>query len=146
MGPNGISMNRQKILVVDDEHHYFLKQIEERLKSRGYDVSVAFGSGEAIQRVQNEKPDLVLLDIMMKQMEGSAFLQQMKRAGLIDNAPIVVLTLKAKMKEFFFVDGDSNYLAKPFNSKHLMEEIRLYLNARKNFGDKAYALRRARLN
>jgi len=66
-------MSKAKILVVDDEPQ-ILKGLEIRLKDSGYDVVVAVDGVEAIQKAQDEKPDLILMDIMMPQMLRTSLL------------------------------------------------------------------------
>jgi len=113
-------------LVVDDEPN-IVSMLQLRLEASNYLVVTAFDGLEALERVKAEKPHLILLDILMPRMDGCTFLQQMKLQGLGGNIPIIVLTGKAKMREFFFIDGVVDFIVKPFDSKNLLCEIARHL-------------------
>lgn len=117
---------RKKILVVDDEPQLVMV-LKKRLETQDYDVVTASDGIEGLEQVAAEKPDLILLDILMPRMDGSQFLHQMKLKGLIGKIPIIVLTAKAAMREFFLVDGVVDFMVKPFESKNLLQEISRHL-------------------
>lgn len=117
---------RKRILVVDDEPNVAM-MIQSRLENENYDVIKAQDGLEALEKVRSEQPDLILLDILMPRMDGCEFLEQMKVQGLMKNIPIIVLTAKASMREFFLVEGVAEFLVKPFNSRHLLGEIARHL-------------------
>lgn len=123
-------MKRAKILIVDDEPG-IVKIIKTRLELNDYNVVTANDGAEALERVKGEKPDLILLDILMPRMDGCEFLHQMKSQSLMGNTPIIVLSAKANMREFFLVEGASEFMVKPFDSKKLLEEIDYHLKHRK---------------
>ena len=123
-------MTKAKILVVDDEPG-IVRIIRTRLEKNEYEVITALNGAEALERVRADKPDLILLDILMPEMDGCEFLQQMKIQGLMNNTPIIVLSAKANMREFFLVEGAVDFIVKPFDSKNLLSEIAHHLQARK---------------
>jgi len=119
-------MDRKKILVVDDEEN-IVKILKTRLESKNYLVCTAYDGLEAIQKVKTEKPNLIILDILMPRMDGASFLHEMKKQKLMTNIPIIVLTAKASMKDFFLVNGAVQFLVKPFDSRLLLGEIEKHL-------------------
>ncbi|MCB9800344.1 MAG: response regulator [Candidatus Omnitrophica bacterium] len=117
---------KKKILVVDDEEAA-RTLLRSRLEASGYCVVTACDGLDALEKVTAEKPDLILLDIMMPRMDGSEFLQRMKTEGHLDYIPVIVLTAKANMREFFLVQGAVDFMVKPFLSKNLLAEIEKHL-------------------
>jgi DNA-binding response OmpR family regulator len=85
----GEFMVKEKILVADDEVD-FLEVIKLRLRANGYDVVTAFNGEEALKKIRNEKPDALLLDIMMPGIDGLEILRQVRLENM--NLPIFILT------------------------------------------------------
>ena len=112
----------RKILVVDDEHDIcdFVKSF---FSDRGYQVLTALNGDEAISIVKKEKPELVLLDIKMKGMDGIAVLKHIKD---IDKSMIVIMVTaledQDKMNEAYRL-GAADYIAKPLVLDHLEETV-----------------------
>ena len=114
-----------KILVVDDEE-LLVKGIRFNLQKDGYEV-IAGGDGiDAVELVREEKPDLVLLDVMMPRMDGLTACGQIRE---FSNVPIILLTAKADDmdKLMGFDNGADDYLTKPFNILELKARIRALL-------------------
>ena len=114
-----------KILVVDDEE-LLVKGIRFNLQNDGYEVITGFNGAEAVHLAQNEKPDLVVLDIMMPEMDGLTACRLIRE---FSNIPIILLTAKAddmdKLMGFDY--GADDYLTKPFNILELKARIRALL-------------------
>ena len=114
-----------KILVVDDEE-LLVKGIRFNLQNEGYTVITGSDGLEAVKLVQDEKPDLVVLDVMMPNMDG------MTACGIIrefSDVPIILLTAKTDDmdKLMGFEHGADDYLTKPFNILELKARIRALL-------------------
>lgn len=114
-----------KILVVDDEA-LLVKGIRFNLQSEGYEVITASDGLEALQALQEHKPDLVVLDVMMPNMDGLTACQKIRE---FSNIPIILLTAKADDmdKLIGFDHGADDYLTKPFNILELKARIRALL-------------------
>ena len=114
-----------KILVVDDEE-LLVKGIRFNLQNEGYEVITGSNGLEAIQKVQNEHPDLVVLDVMMPEMDG---LTACSNIRAFSDIPIILLTAKAADmdKLMGFDSGADDYLTKPFNILELKARIRALL-------------------
>lgn len=121
-GSGGICL---KILVVDDED-LLVKGIKYNLKSDGYEVITGSTGLDAVRLTQEEKPDLVILDIMMPEMDG---LTACSRIREFSNVPIIFLTAKSDDmdKLIGFDHGTDDYLTKPFNILELKARIRALL-------------------
>ena len=114
-----------KILVVDDEA-LLVKGIRFNLQNEGYEVITGSDGLDAVRLVQEESPDLVVLDVMMPNMNG---LTACARIREFSNIPIILLTAKVDDmdKLMGFDHGTDDYLTKPFNILELKARIRALL-------------------
>ena len=114
-----------KILVVDDEA-LLVKGIRFNLQNEGYQVITGSDGLEAVALVENEKPDLVVLDVMMPNMDGMTACAKIRE---FSNVPIILLTAKVEDmdKLMGFEHGADDYLTKPFNILELKARIRALL-------------------
>ncbi|MBS7270798.1 MAG: response regulator [Fibrobacter sp.] len=107
--------SRAKILVIDDTKTNI--EVLEGILSNDYDVFVALDGKKGLLLAEKVKPDLILLDVMMPEMDGCETLHQMKEKRLVDNTPVLFLTAKADSKsEQQGLDlGAVDYITKPFH-------------------------------
>lgn len=114
-----------KILVVDDEK-LLVKGIKFNLENEGYHVVVGYDGEEAVKLAQNEKFDLIILDLMMPKIDG---LEACMRIREFSSVPIIMLTAKAEDtdKLLGFEYGADDYITKPFNILELKARIRALL-------------------
>ncbi len=111
----------KKILVVDDERH-IVRLVEVNLSRAGYEVLTAYDGVEALEVFAREKPDMVVLDVMMPRMDGFEVLKKLQADHSSANVPIIMLTAKAQDADIFrgWSSGVSSYLTKPFNPRELL--------------------------
>lgn len=109
-------MPPKKILVADDEKN-IAKLVKVNLERAGFEVVVASDGIEALKKVEEEKPDLIVLDIMMPRMDGITVLKKLKEKEETKSIPVVMLTVKAEDEDIFrgWQEGADSYLTKPFN-------------------------------
>ena len=114
-----------KILVVDDEE-LFVKGIRFNLQNDGYDVIVGFNGLDAVAQAQAMKPDLIILDVMMPEMDGLTACAKIRE---FSEVPIILLTAKADDmdKLMGFDSGADDYVTKPFNILELKARVRALL-------------------
>ena len=114
-----------KILVVDDEA-LLVKGIRFNLQNEGYEVITGCNGLEAVAQVQQQQPDLVVLDVMMPEMDGLTACSKIRE---FSNVPIIMLTAKTDDmdKLIGFDHGVDDYLTKPFNILELKARIRALL-------------------
>jgi len=120
--------NKTKILVVDDDPQA-LMLMEAMLTPHGYDVVLINDGKQAIQTARKEKPDLILLDIMMPGMDGYTIANKIKKEETIKNIPIVMVTALGLdgNKVFASIVGASSYITKPIDKKTLLETVAHFL-------------------
>ncbi|MFC1568461.1 response regulator transcription factor [Candidatus Margulisiibacteriota bacterium] len=121
-----------KILVVDDEPDVS-SLLTLLLKSKGYDVIVARDGQEALEKARREKPDLILLDIMLPRMDGYKVARMLKFDENFSHIPIVMLTAKIqdKDKKVGMEMGADDYVTKPFDTVNLLSKIQEILAKKK---------------
>ena len=114
-----------KILVVDDEK-LVVKGIKFNLEHDGYEVVTAFDGESAVALTSSEKPDLVILDLMMPKLDGLEACMQIRA---FSNVPIIMLTARSTDmdKLMGFERGADDYVTKPFNILELKARIRALL-------------------
>lgn len=115
----------KRILCIEDEPE-MIDLIRLILGRKGFDVHGAPGGVEGIKMVREMKPDLVLLDLMMPDMDGWEVYQQMKAEPSTRDIPVIVVTAKAqnidKVLGLHIAKVD-DYIAKPFSPQELMESV-----------------------
>lgn len=131
-----------KILVCDDERH-IVRLIQVNLERQGYTVVTAYDGKEGLEKIRAEKPDLVVLDVMMPYMDGFEVLKNLRREADTDSIPVIMLTAKAQDKDVFegYHYGADMYLTKPFNPMELVTFVKRILDGAKGGdGPKRYDL------
>jgi two-component system, OmpR family, alkaline phosphatase synthesis response regulator PhoP len=120
----------KKILIADDEQNIVIS-LEFLMKREGYDVSIAADGEEAVARIRAQKPDLVLLDVMMPKKSGFEVCQEVKADPALQSVRILMLTAKGRDTEVAkgLALGADAYMTKPFSTKELVERVRSLLAA-----------------
>lgn len=118
----------KKILIVDDEVH-IRDIIRFRLQVEGFVTLEAKNGQEAKERIVNDKPDLVVLDIMMPDMDGWAVCDFARNQPESKDLPIVMLTARTEIKDKIhgMQVGANDYLTKPFSPNELVDRIKKLL-------------------
>lgn len=133
----------KRILAVDDEKH-ILRLVQINLEKAGYEVTTASNGREAIDAVRNERPDLIVMDVMMPEMDGLEALQILKNDDSTAAIPVVMLTAKAQDADVFqgWQSGADLYLTKPFNPMELLTFVKRILDAQSETekSDKIYEI------
>ncbi len=121
-------MAKQKILIVEDEES-LLKLESILLTSKGYDVRGVSNGREALDAIAEEKPDLVLLDIMLPEIDGFEVCQRIKENPATKEIPVVMLTAKKSREDMARGEkvGADWYITKPFKSVMVIETIQRFL-------------------
>lgn len=114
-----------KILVCDDERH-IVRLIQVNLERQGYQVVTAYDGKEGLEKIKAEKPDAVVLDVMMPYMDGFEVLKNLRRDPATEALPVIMLTAKAQDKDVFegYHYGADMYLTKPFNPMELISFVK----------------------
>lgn len=115
-------MVKKKILVVDDEEDV-AKALKVRLKANGYHVVLAFDSVQAFTMANKERPDLIILDIMIPGGGGFVVAERLKQSTATHHIPIIILTGISGGEERAYKVGASGYMMKPYHPEKLLETI-----------------------
>lgn len=118
-------MSNKRILCIED-HPEMIELIRLILARRGYEVEGAVGGREGLQAMAANRPDLVLLDLMMPDMEGWEVYRQIKANKEIANVPVIVVTAKAQGIDItlgLHIAGVDDYITKPFGPKDLIASV-----------------------
>ena len=116
---------KRRILCIEDEPE-MIDLIRLILTRKGFEVSGASGGQDGIYKVRSEKPDLVLLDLMMPYVDGWEVYQQMKADESTKNIPVIVVTAKAQSIDKVLglhIAKVDDYIAKPFSPKELIDSV-----------------------
>ena len=124
--PRNISApnRRKRILVVDDEKD-LVDLISYNLKRNGFDALIARDGNEALDIATREKPDLVLLDLMLPGIDGTEVARRLKNAPETSGIPIIMLTAKSEETDVVvgLTLGADDYVTKPFSMKILLARM-----------------------
>jgi len=113
--------SRKTILVVDDDTN-IRELLRQQLENEGYNVREAKDGMDAIQQIKSTRPDLILLDVMMPQINGFDVAAVLKNDPETADIPIIILSI-VENKERGYHIGIDRYLTKPINTEKLLQEI-----------------------
>ena len=131
-----MSIKSAKILIVEDEPQ-INRLIELVLISDGfYNIKKSFDGVEALELIKSDKPDLILLDVMLPSIDGFSLCKQIKEDEYLKSIQVIMLTAK-KMEEDIlegFESGAVDYVSKPFSNKILLARIKAHLESLNSIG------------
>ena len=123
-------MDQKKVLIVDDELS-ILVPLKFLLEKNNYHVELAQSGKDALEKISQSKPDLILLDIMLPDLDGYEIFQMIRENPDWDD--IKVIYLSAKNRDVDIAKGLNlgvdAYVTKPFSNSELLEKIRLLISA-----------------
>lgn len=121
-------MAQEKILIVDDEEH-ILELLKFNIKNAGYEVITANNGGDGVRLAKEERPDLVLLDLMLPGMDGYDVCKEIKRNKETSNTAIIMLTAKGEeLDKILGLElGADDYMTKPFSIRELLARVKAVL-------------------
>ncbi|MFC1666768.1 PleD family two-component system response regulator [Candidatus Omnitrophota bacterium] len=122
-------MDAKRILVVDDDED-LLKMLKMRLEAEGYEFMCAKDGNEMLKVVEVKKPDVILLDIMLPNMDGYSALREMRNKEDLKEIPVIVLSAKQKKKlgDLFALEKIAFFIEKPFEPSDLLQKIKIVVN------------------
>lgn len=115
----------KKILIVEDEE-ILLNLLKHKLEKEGYIISTAKNGEEGLEKIRKEKPNLVLLDIIMPKMDGIQFLKKKKREGEIKDIPVIIISNSGQPAELNQAQklGADDWLVKTeFNPQEVIKKV-----------------------
>lgn len=118
----------KKILIVDDEPD-ILQLLEMRLRANGFEVVTGSSGEQALQKVKQEGPDLIVMDVLMPPPNGYQTCRQLKDDPKYKNIPVILLTAKTTESDQFWgmESGADKYITKPYNAEDLLAAIKKLL-------------------
>lgn len=118
----------KKVLIVDDEVDV-VEVVTVLLEHEGYQIMKAYDGKEALEIVDKETPDLIILDIMMPEIDGVEVCRRLRQRDELKEIPIVMFSAKLSAidKKESFDAGADGFISKPFNARGFIAGIKTYL-------------------
>ncbi|MCX5726139.1 MAG: response regulator [Candidatus Saganbacteria bacterium] len=118
----------KKILIIED-HPATVEMIRILLEVEGFEIAVAYNGKSGIEKVSSEKPDLILLDVMMPEISGLDVCRKLKDKEETKKIPVVIVSIKASEENVKagMEAGANDYIGKPFDPRKLIETINKYI-------------------
>jgi len=127
-------MDTQRTIMVVDDNPDIITIVKTILEGKGYHVLSASSGQELLNLLTDRKPDLIILDIMMPEMDGLEVLGRLKAVAETASIPVILLTAKVQYEDVLggYKLGADYYITKPFTSTQLVNGINLLLGESKN--------------
>ncbi|BAQ61830.1 two-component response regulator [Geminocystis sp. NIES-3708] len=121
--------SKQKLLLIDDDPNLILL-VKDYLEFSGYQVLTASQGREAIKILEQDTPDLIICDVMMPEMDGYTFVQQIRQNPRLEWLPVIFLSAKGHSKDRIkgLTQGADIYMVKPFEPDELVAQVQSTLN------------------
>ncbi len=113
----------KKILVIDDEE-YLVKLLKSRLLIHRFEVLTAAGSQEGLAIVEKEKPDLIVVDVLMPEMNGAEFVKQLRKNHPSEEIPVIVISAQPDTRTLFNDREISAFVNKPFQPEDFIHQVK----------------------
>lgn len=121
-----------KVLIVDDEPD-IVQTLQDRLEMNGYCITTACNGKEGFERAIQEKPDIILLDVIMPVMDGFEMLEALRKHPELKDCPVIMVTARSQTHDIARAKGGGveDYIVKPFDLSELLEKIGNIVERRK---------------
>lgn len=115
----------KKILIIEDENEFFFFYTM-MLEGTNYTIMRALDGKQAFEKIKEDKPDLIILDLLLDQMTGDTFLKQLKSNPIGAAIPVIIASSFSprSYKTIFEIDPNLTFLEKPFTQERLLDEIK----------------------
>lgn len=132
-------MDKYKILYIEDEKH-IRDTMTDIFELQGFDISTAGNGKEGLEKLKKNKPDIIISDIMMPEMDGFEFINIIRKNKETELIPLIFVTAKTLNTEKLMglELGADDYIVKPFEFQELLLKVRNILNTRKKLLQKLY--------
>ncbi|MDD3149420.1 MAG: response regulator [Candidatus Gastranaerophilales bacterium] len=123
-----MSANKKRILIVDDEQD-IVETLKFMLESEGFECLSAYDGEEALNLAKNEKPDLIILDVMLPKINGYKICRLLKFDAKYKNIPILMITARSQEEDKAIGEetGADEYITKPFEISDVAERAKLWI-------------------
>ncbi len=124
--------DKVKILVIDDEPN-IVQTLQDRLEMNDYEVVTAGNGKEGLKKTLQEKPDVILLDVIMPVMDGHEMLEVLRKQPGGNFSSVIMLTARSQTQDIARANacGIDDYIVKPFDLSELLEKIEVVVESRK---------------
>lgn len=124
--------DKVKILVIDDEPN-IVQTLQDRLEMNDYEVVAAGNGKEGLKKALQEKPDVILLDVIMPVMDGHEMLEVLRKQPGGNYSSVIMLTARSQTQDIARANacGIDDYIVKPFDLSELLEKIEVVVESRK---------------
>jgi CheY-like chemotaxis protein len=114
----------KNILIVDDEP-YMTRVVQVTLMGKGFELRTAHSGKDALERIQEQIPDLIILDVLMPEMSGIETMHQLDQLGLLNRIPIILLTGKGQstLTDDIISRANATVMSKPFSPTELKQAV-----------------------
>ena len=124
-------MNQKpKVLIVDDEP-FNVDYLQQQLVDCNYHLLTAFNGREALEKIESQQPDLILLDLIMPVVDGFAVLAQVKADPVLRDIPIIIISAEKDSRSVVkgIKQGAEDYLTKPIDEVLLIQKLKEFLGS-----------------
>ena len=125
-------MDKKRVLAVDDDAD-ILKMLKARMEAEGYEFMSAMDGKQMLEALEMKRPDVILLDIMLPNMDGYSILREMRKREEYADIPVIILSAKEKKKmgDLFALEKVAFFIEKPFDTKDLLEKIKISIGEKR---------------
>jgi len=128
-----MSNNKKALVLIVDDNAQNLRFLGKMMAENGYEPAMARSGAQALEFVLKEKPELILLDIMMPEMDGYEVCKELKSDKFTAHIPVIFLTAKTEIDDLVkgFEVGAVDYVTKPFKSAELLARIKTHIELKR---------------
>lgn len=119
----------QRIIVIDNDPK-ILEVVQEALQDEGFEVEVYSQTSDVIDLVQQQQPDLLILDYILDGINGGEFCRQLKKQSATAGLPVILCSGYSKVLYSLGFYGCDTFLEKPFDHRELIQQVQLLLNGK----------------
>lgn len=114
-----------RVLIAEDEPH-IVESLSFVLGREGFDVSAVLDGEAVVERIREQRPDIVILDLMLPQINGFEVLKRIKADASLASLPVVILTAKGQTQDRQLATdiGADGFMTKPFSNRDIVDEVR----------------------